>query len=215
MRRTTPFLVVLAVLASGSIAAAAPVLPLWYDTLNGHTGSYNYWDESYNGTGNTAADGAPLTGGLGDLTDGIIATTNWFDAEAPAGNGPYVGWDGIDPTITFYFTGGTTIDSLTIHVDDSNGAGGVSTPRAIRINGTTYSLTDDPGGAPVAFTFSQLAATGPLELQLLRDDENGHSWVFLSEVTFQSASVPEPGGLLLLGVGLLATHWIVGRVRRA
>ncbi|MFV2066020.1 MAG: hypothetical protein ACC645_03505 [Pirellulales bacterium] len=45
---------------------------------------------------------ASLSGGLGDLTDGVIATENWYIVEPPDGpNGPYVGWNhGNTPVIS-------------------------------------------------------------------------------------------------------------------
>jgi len=55
-------------------SAYAGVAPDSYDMLNGNTGSYNYWDETYNGSGCVTCDNAALSGGRGDLTDGIIAT---------------------------------------------------------------------------------------------------------------------------------------------
>ena len=87
-------------LAFAATAEASFVTPTSYDMPNGYTGSYEYWDESYTGSGNTAADGDPLSGGLGDLTDGVVASDNWYVVEAPLGPGPYVGWT-IDPTISF------------------------------------------------------------------------------------------------------------------
>ena len=84
-----------ALAAASTFAAAGNVVPTSYDMLNGQTGSFTYWDDSYNGTGSPTTSGDLLTGGLGDLTDGVIATENWFSTP-----GPYVGWDSITPTIT-------------------------------------------------------------------------------------------------------------------
>ena len=98
MRITPPIAALLASLAAGEAAALQPDS---YSMPNGYSGSYNYWDEIYSGSGCRTCDGAFLSGGTGELTDGVIATDNWFVVEAPAGNGPYVGWP-IDPTITFH-----------------------------------------------------------------------------------------------------------------
>src|SRR5687768_17614164 len=74
---------------------AAPILPTSYDMLNGESGTFTYHDETYNGSGSTTTDLAPLSGGVGDLTNGIIAASNWFVTELVP-NGPYVGWQTID-----------------------------------------------------------------------------------------------------------------------
>lgn len=191
---------------SASSAIASPILPTSYDLLNGETGSFEYWDQIYSGSGSKTTSLAPLSGGLGDLTDGVIAVANWFIVEAPAGNGPYVGWQTINPLITFHFAGGSTIDSMTIYVDDSNGAGGVSTPGSAKINGgASIPLADGVTGAPLSFTFSglNLDSSNPLTLQLF---DGAGPWIFLSEVTFDTGrgtvAVPEPAMLALLGIGL-------------
>ena len=148
-------------------------------------------------------DNAALANGLGDLTDGIIATDNWFVVETPAGNGPYVGWT-LDPTITFHFAPSTSIDSINIYYDDSNGAGGVSTPASFTINGTTYGVVDAPGSAPNVFTLSGLGFVG--DTFTLTANRN-NSWVFLSEVTFDggAAPAPEPASwaMMLSGFGAI------------
>jgi len=205
MRRAV-LLAVLA-LACAVPAPAAPVFATSYSMLNGQTGSFNYWDESYTGLGSKFVDGAALSGGLGDLTDGVIASVGWFAAESPAGAGPYVGWDGITPSITFNFAAGTVVNALTIHVDDSNGFGGVSTPSGARINGgAIIPLADGASGAPLAFTFANLNSSGPLTLELF---DGAGPWVFLSEVEFdgRTTAVPEPATLSLLvlaGAGFTA-----------
>jgi len=185
-------------------AIAGPVAANSYDMLNGATGSYEYWDETYTGAGCVTCTFAPLSGGLGDLTDGVIATDNWYVTEAPPGNGPYVGWT-LDPTITFNFAPSTAIDSISIYYDDSNGAGGVSTPRSFIINGVVYNVVDDPGSAPGVFTLSGLGFLGDtFTVTAVRNN----SWVFLSEVSFASKGtgvVPEPASwaLMLGGFGLV------------
>lgn len=194
-------------------AHAAPIFATSYSMLNGQTGSFNYWDESYTGAGSPLVDGSPLSGGLGDLTDGVIAAVGWFAAESPAGAGPYVGWTSIAPVITFEFAPGTVVGSMTIYVDDSNGDGGVSTPSGARINGgAVIPLADGATGAPLSFTFSNLNVTGPLTLELF---DGAGPWIFLSEVTFDGERiVPEPAALVLLGLALGAVA-VRRRRRRA
>jgi hypothetical protein len=173
--------------------------------LNGNTGSYYYWDETYTGSGCVTCDNAALTGGTGDLTDGIIATDNWFVVEAPPGNGPYVGWT-LNPTITFHWNSAVSISSVTFYFDDADGAGGVSAPAGVVVDGSPFAIADPPGPAPFAFTASGLSFTGN---DLVVTIDRNNSWVFLSEVQFESPSpaVPEPATcmLMLSGLGTLAT----------
>ena len=146
------------------LTLAASISPISYDMLNGNGqaigGSFNYWDKNYTGSGNTNQDNAPLSGGLGDLTDGVIATDNWLNVENVAGEGPYVGWLSLDPTITFNFANIVNIDSVTIYVDDYNGvgAGNVRVPHSVNLSmgGASFSsgtLVDPPSSAPTSLLF--------------------------------------------------------------
>lgn len=180
----------------------AGLIPDSYNMLNGYTGSYSYWDETYNGVGCVTCDNAPLSGGRGDLTDGIIPTDNWFITEAPAGNGPYVGWVNIDPVITFHWNSPVNITSVTFYFDDSDGAGGVSAPSSVDVNGTNFPIAEPAGSAPFSFVANGLSFTGnDLSVTLHRNN----AWVFMSEVQFNVSPVPEPEtyAMLLAGLGLL------------
>ena len=181
-------------------AFASTSTPDSYSMLNGNTGSYNYWDDTYTGAGCLTCDNAALSGGRGDLTDGIIANNNWFVTEAP-GHGPYVGW-ALDPTINFHWNSSVNVSSVTFHMDDADGAGGVSTPAAIIINGITYNVTDPLGSAPFSFTASGLTFSGT---DMVVTIQRNNAWVFVSEVQFNAAPVPEPASaaMLLAGLGLM------------
>lgn len=112
-----------------------------------------------------------------------------------------MGWRLLNPLITFHFASGTTINGVTVYLDDSNGNGGVSPPSAIRINGQQFAVPDPAAGTPFPFTVVGLSVTGALQLELLRNGE----WVFASEVQFDGtsqAAVPEPASLTLLALGL-------------
>lgn len=200
------FGLVLSGLTAVTIVHAAS--PVSYDMLNGNGvasgGSFNYWDLGYTGAGQTNVDNSPLSGGLGDLTDGIIATDNWFAVENVAGTGPYVGWRDLNPVITFNFAGVQSINGVTIYADDSDGNGGVSLPDGVVINGTLYDVDETLfGSEPKALAFTNLGLnTDTVTVELIRSN----AWVFVSEVEFDA--VPEPTSLaaLALGAGFLATR---------
>jgi hypothetical protein len=209
--RASPLVLALSGVVLAASAAAAPLTPSSYDMPNGNGqasgGSFNYWDREYTGAGCTTCDGALLSGGLGNLTDGVTTNLNWFSVENGAGTGPYVGWL-TDPTITFRFAQTVLIDSVTLHLDDSDGAGGVSPPAAVILSDgviqRTFTVGPQPGSAPFFVSFSgQALQTDVLMLTLVRATQ----WVFMDEVSFDGRQVgqaPEPSGAALLGLGLLA-----------
>ena len=143
-------------------------------------------------------------------------------SESIPGTGPYVGWcrscgaaSTLDPTITFRFTPGTletyVFDSVTLHLDDSNGAGGVEPPLgvSVAIDGGVplfVPVADPADGAPFSLTIPLGGVIGTVvELQLQHDNQ----WIFLSEASFDGGiiirddfGVPAPASLFLLGLGL-------------
>lgn len=204
-----PTVVAIALSALASSAHAVQVVPTQYTMPNGTSGSFTYWDDTYTGAGCKVCSGTLLSGGLGDLTDGIVATTSWDVAEAPAGPGPYVGWNS-DPTITFGFAGTVSIGSVTFWVDGSN-SGGVAPPSSVVINGTTYSVTAPQGTAPFSFTVQGINFTGnSLPITIVR----GSSFVFLSEVRFDTTAVPEASTAAMFGLGGLIVVTAAGRRRK-
>ncbi len=192
----------LAFLLIPSLTGAAIVEPTSYDMLNGETGSRRYWDKNYTGSGSTTTDRAALTGGLGDLTDGIVASDNWNIVENYSGTGPYVGWWHIDPIITFHFSDRCDFETVRIHFDDSNGYGRVFSPESVTINNMSFSVADPAGSAPFWAEFDITGvSTDTLEITLNR--KNG-GWVFTSEFDFTASSpVPVPGAVWLFASGLI------------
>jgi len=190
-------------LTGASSAWAVAVTPVSYDLPNGdgqaHGGTYNYWDKAYTGSGSTTTDGAALSGGHGDLTDGVVATQNWFQIEDAAGNGPYVGWRDTDPTIVFHFSQSLPFTSITLHADDSDGFGGVFAPGGLTIGGDFYAFDDPVGTAPNTFTVSGLLLSGS-DIPVTIHRRTGSPWTFVSEVTF--TAVPEASSMALLLAGL-------------
>ncbi|MDP1787248.1 FxDxF family PEP-CTERM protein [Nitrosomonas sp.] len=146
-------------------------------------------------------DSAVLAGGRGDLTDGIIATDNWSITEAPSGNGPYVGWT-LDPTITFHWNSPVNISSATFYFDDADGFGRVSAPASVTVDGINFPIAEPSGPFPFSFVANGLSFTGN---DLVVSIQRNNSWVFLSEVAFNAAPIPEPEtyAMLLAGLGLL------------
>lgn len=205
MLKTFAVSLLIAATAAGA-AHAATVHPTSYTMLNGDSlNRSHFWDDSYSGRGNTQADNSRLRGGLGDLTDGIIATQNWSDVEGITG--PYVGWSNRVQTIAFTFDQAYDFNSATFHFDGSGGGSGAGAPQRIRINGERQRVLG--GGAdPFAFTFdlSGASATDTLLVRIVRPRDV--DWTFLSEVTFDAEIAPVPlpasGLMLIAGMGGLA-----------
>lgn len=166
--------VALSTLALSSTAAFADIVPVTsYDMNNGNgatqfTFGPNYFDFTYtnstthvlnpnagqNGSNqavpnNAAPHNAPLTGGTGKLTDGVIATQNYSVVSSTNGtisnatslNGTpsqYVGWKYQDPTITFHLAAGQEVGSISLYVAANNPAIGnlnglVAAPSAVSL----------------------------------------------------------------------------------
>jgi hypothetical protein len=229
--------IVIAILAGAVIAHAVPIKPVSYDMPNGYGtsvgGEYNYWDANYTGSGiktgdgkngSPLADGAQLSGGLGKLTDGIIARESWEWTDADgngrtqqnlSGTGPYVGWTWGDPTITFHFAGPVKIDSISFYVDNpandifGNPRGGVAAPESFNIAGRSHpGIKVYPGNGPLVDRFTGLDLfVQELTVEIIRDISATRFWVFVSEITFddgEPAPVPEPSTLILFGAGIAA-----------
>jgi hypothetical protein len=180
------------------------IVPQTYDMLNGETGTYTYFDDIYDGDGDPTQALSPLSNGLGELVDGVIATENWN-----VNNRPYVGWNTIDPTITFHFDGQTQIRMVTIHVDDSNGSGGVYPPEDVTLvmGGETlvFPVPDPPGGEPFAFTMDDLDLEGETLELTIADYSSYGSYMMLSEVEiYGGACLGDLDGDGTIGLGDLA-----------
>lgn len=197
-------------------AFAAPIAVSSYSMNNGHgqasSGSFNYWDKNYTGSGSTTTDNAPLSGGVGDLTDGYVETQNWFAVENGAGTGPYVGWRrGVLPDLQIVFNFGSlsALSSVTLYLDDSDGAGGVSLPASVdvTVSGTTISqvIGELPGSNPKAIVVALGGLTGSsatVKFNYMNE------WIFMSEVSFDGrTAVPEPSTFAFLALPLAAMAW--------
>ncbi len=177
---------------NGYFVLDTEIVPTTYDMLNGETGSNNYRDDGYSGC--PCLELAPLSGGSGELTDGFIAADN-FNSGALA-NLPWVGWETIDPTITFNFDNPTEFGSVRVWVDDLDGdASGVNPPASVDVTiGTETRSFDiaDPAGAnpfPIDLPLGGMGPTTLVDITLYRQDlittvPNEDDWIFVSEVEF-------------------------------
>jgi hypothetical protein len=164
--------------------------PISYSMQNGQTGAFHYWDDTYNGSGSHATDGAALSGGVGQLTDGYVAATPYT---VDAGRGPayeWVGWVNIQPTIIFDFGVQQTFKQIGIHshnqldvplwnsviIDFSNDGSTFS-------NAVNYTTTTADKANSVA-RFINIAVSGASG-RYVRLRFNNNTWMMISEVQFQ------------------------------
>ena len=195
--------------------SAATIAPTSYNMRNGDGqasgGSFNYWDKEYSGAGSKTTDAALLSGGLGNLTDGVIATQHWNTVENIAGTGPYVGWyspNGV-PVITFNFLTSHNFNLITLYLDDDEGFGIVELPASARVQigafDQTFTIGPQAGPAPKAI---QLNLGGQAGSQINLTLNYATQWIFLSEVRFEGdaapSGIPEPSTTALFAIGGVA-----------
>lgn len=207
----------IAALVGAAAAQAGPLTVTSYSMPNGASGNYfGYGDNAYPGTNGS---GAFLSGGTGDLTNGVLGgdigstATNWV---------PYVLWQNTNPTITFDLGSAQSVNRLSGHFL-AFGQAAVYLPDAARIR---YSLDNINyfGESLVDFVHTPVSASEQrwlslataaqqaryVQVQWLR--EPGRQWMALSEVALSfdepggSTGVPEPtsAALALAALGALA-----------
>ncbi len=202
----------------------ADAVPLTYDMENGEGqasgGAFDYWDQTYNGTGDTTVDAAPLSGGTGQMLDGVTGVDDW---EADLGNGnayEWLGWINTNPTITFDFGSTTAFTNASFHTNN-NGVGGVG-----MWGSADFSFSDDgvTFGGDTTRTTTALERADPTARYLTSDlsasgrylrvhfNDGDQPWIFISEAKFNTSPVPEPGSMAVLGLGVVA---LLRRKRKA
>jgi hypothetical protein len=135
--------------------SASPVIATSYSMPNGSIGSGTVYLPCPGADCTTS--GAALSGGTGKLTDGVISGLNWD--QQPNGPSTFVGWNQVNPTITFFFSGLVFIDSVSLHVDDALNRGLVYLPSSVTIAGHFFSVPpDNINGAPRWLTFNNLGS---------------------------------------------------------
>jgi Concanavalin A-like lectin/glucanases superfamily len=96
--------------------ASLPLMkPVSYAMQNGQSGTYHYWDDTYSGSGSHTTDGAALSGGVGQLTDGFIGGAPFYQDMGRGIAFEWVGWNTIQPTIVFDFGVAQTFHTISIH----------------------------------------------------------------------------------------------------
>lgn len=172
------------VVSTASVSAqGVPVAVTHYDLLNGYgqasSGSYHCRDMAYSGSGNVSLDVAPLSGGLVDPTDGVMAHQRWVVVANLEATGPCVGWTITNPAITLHFASVQSFSQVVVRHDDANGYAPVATPTAVKVtvSGQTqrFEIADPPGNALFASTLvlSPGVIGAPLQLQVIRRDSAG------------------------------------------
>jgi hypothetical protein len=217
---------VLVLVASAGLSAAqaadpSPLLAVQsYTGIDGPQGYYGYDDQSYNGS----RAGGWLSGGKGDLTDGVkntsVAGGYWAWS-------PYVMWDGASPVLTFDLGSSQLVDSVVAYFNYyPQAAVYIPLAASLRFSGDgvnfgaaqlrNFSDVEQLPGGNDAVPFYELLLGGPgtgryVELTLT----TAGRWTALSEVELRgvTASVPEPQTWALWLAGLGAWGGLVRRRR--
>ncbi len=150
-----------------------------------------------------------------ELTNGVAYNVAW--SVPPVGLNAndvaeLVGWQNVNPTITFTFAAPVTIRSVTTWLADSEGSAGVGLPVSVTLSDTegfsqVFPVENPPGnGSTVPITFGGFEiTTDTFAITLNRDQQ----WTMASEMQFfdTAVAIPEPssaaftlGAVALVGV---------------
>ncbi|MFM7075649.1 MAG: ELWxxDGT repeat protein [Planctomycetaceae bacterium] len=164
--------------------------PVAYSMPQGDSGSFQYWDDGYSGSGGQG-DSAPLSGGLGQLTDGIVGADDWA---ADLGNGnarEWVGWVEKNPDIIFDLGVMRRVTGVRVHAN-SAGYGGVGLFAAVTVSysddGVTWSaasrhVTSAAERADTRARFHEVGGEGVGRFARVSIERDA-PWIFVSEIEF-------------------------------
>eukprot|EP00163_Fabomonas_tropica_P016493 TRINITY_DN2957_c0_g1_i1.p1 TRINITY_DN2957_c0_g1~~TRINITY_DN2957_c0_g1_i1.p1 ORF type:complete len:3388 (+),score=527.40 TRINITY_DN2957_c0_g1_i1:1057-11220(+) len=197
-----------------------------YRMPNGNTGGFSYLDHIYSGSGSPTTDNSPLSGGLGQLTDGVTGVDAW---SANLGNGPayeWVAWRITTypaPYVEFEFPYSTRMDKVLVFMNNDH-VGGVAAASSFTVHfgpslGTytsTITYTLNAGEiADLTARYYTVNVADNREAKAVKitfaNPVNGNQWVFIAEVKFyhlQCAFPPVNGEQYFLGNG--DQLWIEG-----
>jgi hypothetical protein len=178
------------------IAGAQTLNPASYSMSNGKLGAAGllYRDDLYRGSGDSKQDGAPLSGGLGQLSDGATGCADDPATDRGSGAGfEWVGWRE-DPTITITFGQRCDFKSARIYTANWPDA-------SVRLWKTaTVSVSDDgfsfrdfvirtatpeeEQDRKARYVSVPLRGSGQfVRIHLIRGDPN--AWLLISEIRFE------------------------------
>src|SRR6185369_2205697 len=96
--RPLPCAALVLAFAVGFARADVPISPVAYSMLNGESGFNGYHDDTYNGAGNPSVNLSPLSGGVGQLTNGVVGTNDIFANSSF----DWVGWTSYNPVVVVF-----------------------------------------------------------------------------------------------------------------
>lgn len=191
-------------------AASAAVVPIAsYDMVNGRSGFNRYIDETYNGAGNPFVDSSLLSGGTGQLTDGILGTDNILDNNSF----DWLGWLEVQPSIRFDLGQIVQLDQLSVRAASSSPFGDVDLPGTITIDfsndGVIYfgsvvrTTTAGERANPLSQWINVDLAGVSARYARAAFTDGDQPWIFLSETQF-TGTIPAPAATGLLAFAGLA-----------
>ncbi len=190
-----------ALLAGALMARAQLLTPVSYVATPGQTGLFTYFDDT----------GA-------QLTDGILGANDWSVDLGHGNSQEWVGWNTVNPTLTFTFTGSPTVHEVQIGFNRGEVTGTIFLPASVMISGATFALNGDEiaDNTRGFLSFDGTWTGNSIQIDLARF---GGSYIFVDEVRFSSvASIPEPSAFAaifgLAAFGAVVSWWCLRGPRK-